>query len=137
MIKYVVIDTNIIVSALLKVNSIPDKIMQMIYGKLITPILNDSILAEYIDVLNRGKFPFDKKDIEKIINIFKNRSLIIEPKKYNNELIDEDDRMFYEVLLASKEKYNSYLITGNIKHFPKDERVLTPREFIDKQQNYL
>lgn len=132
MTKYVVIDTNIIVSALLKVNSIPDKIMQMIYGKLITPILNDSILAEYIDVLNRGKFPFDKKDIEKIINIFKNRSLIIEPKKYNNELIDEDDRMFYEVLLASKEKYNSYLITGNIKHFPKDERVLTPREFMEQ-----
>lgn len=132
MILYAIIDTNIIVSSMLKVDSIPRKIINLISLGIITPLLNEEVLNEYIDVINRDKFPFNKIDIKNIIDLFNNRSLFIKPKLYKDNLIDESDRAFYEVMLATKDEYNSYLITGNIKHFPKDERVLTPREFLEK-----
>lgn len=132
MILYAIIDTNIIVSSMLKVDSIPRKIINLISLGIITPLLNEEVLNEYIDVINRDKFPFNKIDIKNIIDLFKNRGLFIKPKLYKYNLIDESDRAFYEVMLATKDEYNSYLITGNIKHFPKDERVLTPREFLEK-----
>lgn len=53
---YAVIDTNVLVSALLKWNSVPGKIIEMVFTGIITPILNDDILREYREVLFRPKF---------------------------------------------------------------------------------
>lgn len=35
--------------------------------------------------------------------------------------------MFYEVALSSED---SYLVTGNIKHFPKEPFIVTPAEML-------
>lgn len=51
----------------------------------------------------------------------------------NNEAFlfpDKDDIVFYEITLSAKSKETSFLITGNIKHYPKKEFVVTPSEFI-------
>ena len=37
------------------------------------------------------------------------------------------DIVFYEVALS---KAGSFLVTGNIKHFPKNPIVVTPSEFL-------
>lgn len=132
MTKYVVIDTNVIVSALLKINSIPDKILRMVFDKLIIPVLNDAILDEYIEVLNRKKFNFNNFVIELVIDAFRENGLFIETKTADINFVHESDRVFYEIMLAAIEEFDALLITGNIKHFPNDVRVLTPREFIDK-----
>ena len=56
MIYHAVIDTNVIVSSMLKKNSIPDRIVDhALFGKII-PLFDNETLAEYEDVLNRKKF---------------------------------------------------------------------------------
>lgn len=53
---YVVIDTNVLVSALLKHNSIPGAVIDLAFDGPITPVLNAEIEKEYRDVLSRPKF---------------------------------------------------------------------------------
>lgn len=40
---------------------------------------------------------------------------------------DESDRVFYEVSLS---KEDSFLVTGNLKHYPIAPRIVSPSEFI-------
>lgn len=44
---YVVIDTNVLVSAMLRWNSVPGNIMELAFDGLIIPVLNQEIIAEY------------------------------------------------------------------------------------------
>ena len=47
------------------------------------------------------------------------------------ELPDDKDRVFYEVTMEKRKSDETYLTTGNIKHFPRELFILTPREFLD------
>ena len=47
MLLYAVIDTNVLVSAFLKENSIPRYIVDYMYAGKIIPIYNEEIIAEY------------------------------------------------------------------------------------------
>ncbi|MDR0585773.1 MAG: hypothetical protein LBG26_00885 [Treponema sp.] len=47
----------------------------------------------------------------------------------NIKFADEDDKIFYELYKSGEA---IFLITGNIKHFPKEKNIITPREFIEK-----
>lgn len=62
---YTVIDTNVIVSALLSKNpeSNPVKIFTFLIPGRIIPLYNKEITNEYQDVLSRDKFPFRQEDI--------------------------------------------------------------------------
>ena len=46
----------------------------------------------------------------------------------SDEVIDPKDVVFYEVAMS---KDNSYLVTGNTKHFPPVRRVVTPNEMLE------
>lgn len=46
----------------------------------------------------------------------------------SDEVIDPKDVVFYEVAMS---KDNSYLVTGNTKHFPAVRRVVTPNEMLE------
>ena len=61
---YVVLDTNVVVSALLNLSSIPGLILQEALAGRVIPLLHEDILDEYNDVLHRSKFKFDRRDIE-------------------------------------------------------------------------
>ena len=62
---YAVIDTNVVVSALLRLDSNPGKItIESLTGRII-PLLNEEILSEYREVLNRPKFNFSEDVIHK------------------------------------------------------------------------
>ena len=86
-------------------------------------------MVEYTDVLNRDKFKFDKQEIKRFLNFVKKKGVLIIPNKINEELIDEKDIPFYEIVM-DKQVDNSKLITGNIKHFPIKPFIMTPAEFI-------
>ena len=58
---YAVIDTNVIVSALLKWNSVPGVVLQAVFNGFVVPVYNDEILNEYRNVLNRPKFGFSSE----------------------------------------------------------------------------
>ena len=49
---YAVIDTNVLVSAVLKWNSVPGNIIDLTFNDVITPLVNQEILNEYKTVLN-------------------------------------------------------------------------------------
>ena len=57
---YVVLDTNVLVSALLKVGTAPFLVTSEALTGDIIPVLNEEIISEYEEVLNRSKFHFDK-----------------------------------------------------------------------------
>lgn len=126
---YAVIDTNVVVSALFSLNgnSNPANVIRCIlYGK-ITPLYNKEILMEYREVLSRDKFPFEESDIANILDLFVEKGICTERACTDEIFTDIDDLVFYEVALG---KESSYLVTGNLKHFPQKPFVVTPAEMM-------
>ena len=128
---YAVIDTNVLVSAMLRWNSIPGKIMEEAFVGEIVPVLNEEVLKEYMDVLERPKFKFDKESIEAVIKGILKRGIFVNPEKLEEELSDSKDKVFYEIVMEKRKWDDAYLITGNIKHFPDKSFIVTPREMIE------
>ena len=64
---FAIIDTNVIVSALISKHSDSATVIVLdsIFFDIITPIYNDEILYEYSSVLRRSKFNFSEKCIKK------------------------------------------------------------------------
>ena len=100
----------------------------MLSGK-IKPLYNEEILDEYFDVLNRSKFHLSEIRIHELLNFFKENGIDSSRFPYDGEMPDEDDRVFYEVCLS---KEDSFLVTGNLKHFPKEPQVITAAEMMEK-----
>lgn len=128
---YAVIDTNVIVSAFLKSGSIPDKILRHALTGSIIPLLNDEIIEEYRDVLLRNQFGFDRKTIEIFIDELSKRGIFLDREKTDEDFIDLDDIVFYEIVLSARNAVFAYLITGNKRHYPFKPFVVTPREMLN------
>lgn len=126
---YAVIDTNVIVSALItKRSDSPTRlILDYLFSGKIIPIYNDEIIDEYQSVLSRSKFKLSKDLIVSLVEIIRQIGLSIERVQCSEDMPDPKDIVFYEVALA---KESSYLVTGNIKHFPSRSFVVTPAEMI-------
>jgi len=122
----VVVDTNILVSALWTASGNPRKILDMVGRNEIKPCYDYRIIAEYEDVLSRPRFLFSAKDINGMLNRIKSKGFCTIAQKSTQNFVDETDRAFYEVAVSC----DAYLITGNIKHYPDEPFVMTPAEFI-------
>ncbi|MCI9232147.1 MAG: PIN domain-containing protein [Lachnospiraceae bacterium] len=72
---YAVLDTNVIVSAMLKGSSVPGQVAAEALKGDIIPVLNDEIIAEYEDVLKRPKFRFDIKAVKVFSEELKRRAV--------------------------------------------------------------
>ena len=131
MIYFAVIDTNVIVSAMLKKHSIPSQILNFAMNGVIVPILDKRITAEYCTVLSRPKFNFSRDDVENVINEIERHSIYMKPKTINQEFVDVSDKKFYDLLMTVSREHEAYLITGNIKYFPDKFYILTPRQMMD------
>ena len=128
---YAVIDTNVVVSALLSIdaNSNPAVVLRAVLQGRIIPVFNEDILDEYTKVLLRDKFHFDKGNIDIIISHIKRIGLKAERVKILDEIFpDSKDIVFYEIAMS---KEDTYLVTGNAKHFPKKPFVVTPAEMVE------
>lgn len=128
---FAVIDTNVVVSAMLIPDSIPGMVLKYVHTGDLVPLLNKEIMDEYIKVLNREKFGFDNNDIELVISSIKKNAIVLDRTITDEPFVDHKDIVFYEVALTGREDENSYLVTGNIKHFPKKPFVVTPKEMVD------
>lgn len=127
---YAVLDTNVIVSALLSHN--PQSATVQVFGAMfeqkICPMYNDDIIEEYTEVLHRPKFHLPAPMIEAVVNKIKEIGKNSNRIQSMEEFPDLDDAVFYEVALS---KEDAYLVTGNIKHFPKSPIVVTPAEMLE------
>ena len=125
---YAVFDTNVLVSALLssRNNSPTAKLLDYVIDECIILLYNDDILHEYDEVLHRAKFNFSDDRIQIVLDLVKT-GLHLEPTPSGEYFPDEDDRVFYEVALS---KEDSYMVTGNIRHFPSNAIVVSPADMI-------
>ena len=128
---YAVLDTNVIVSAMLKTNSVPGLVAAEALNGDIIPVLNNDIISEYEDVLNRPKFCFDKRAVKVFLNELKKRAVYSDYGMIEDEIPDTKDVVFYAVLMEKRKEDAAYLVTGNLKHFPISTYVVTPREMLD------
>lgn len=127
----IIYDTNVIISSLLSGNedSATVKALDYFYDNKVNLVYSSEIMDEYIDVLNREKFGFDKNKISELLSIIKEKGVNINPEKIEEYNLDIKDKPFYE-LVIDKTVSNKKLVTGNIKHFPNIKEVITPNELV-------
>ena len=126
-----VLDTNVLASGLLSHAGPPGKLVDAIETGLLVPVLSDSILFEYLDVLLRPKFGFEMERIIVLIEALYLSGILVDDLEIDTSgFNDVRDVPFYAATMLE----NSVLITGNLKHFPLDGpvEVLSPRLALDK-----
>jgi putative PIN family toxin of toxin-antitoxin system len=79
----VVVDTNVIVSALINANGVPARVLSLVLGGSIRILYDNRIIFEYTDVLSMKKFGFPKDAINSVIVYIKHSGEFInsEPVK--------------------------------------------------------
>ena len=125
---YAVFDTNVLVSALMTTRQDSPTVLLLDYvldGRIVL-LYNDEILSEYDEVLHRGKFDFSDERIQALIDLVKT-VLHLNRTESSEAFPDSDDRVFYEVALSQE---GGYVVTGNLRHFPKSPIVVTPTQMV-------
>ena len=127
---YVVIDTNVLVSALITKNpeAATAKVVRLLLEQEFVPLYDADIVTEYEDVLHRSKFPILPEVADALISYIVEHGVEASRVSFDESMPDEDDRVFYEVTLS---KEDSFLVTGNLKHYPTSPRVITPADFVN------
>ena len=133
-----VIDTNVLVSALLSENpeSATVQVLRKILKGEIVPLFSRDILSEYSDVLNRSKFGFDPETVDILMTAISEKGIEIDPKPTGATLPDMFDLPFYEVAVEKRNE-GAYLVTGNLKHFPKEPFIVTARQLLEIMDSEL
>ena len=134
MICYAVVDTNVLVSALLssRDDSATVQVISRILDGDIIPVYSNDIIKEYREVLNRKKFSFSPETISYLLLAVEQFGILVEPAPSGIMLPDMKDLPFYEVVLEKRnDSDTAFLVTGNTKHFPAKPFVVTPRELLD------
>ena len=129
---YAVIDTNVLVSALLSrySDSATVQVMDRLLEGEIVPIFSEEILQEYNDVLKRKQFHFSPDIVDALLDYLRIHGQVIVPDSTGAVLPDRKDIPFYEVVM-DKQDEGAYLVTGNLKHYPRENFIVTPREMIE------
>jgi uncharacterized protein len=127
-----VFDTNVIISGVLSPDGTPGKLLDAILDGLCQPVVTDSILAEYEDVLSRPKFRFPAFRIHPLLDAIRSKALYapFAPVERADALPDPDDVIFLEAAFS----LNVPIVTGNARHFPKSVArripILSPAAFL-------
>ena len=126
---YAVIDTNVLVSALITKNpeAATAKVVRLLLDNGFVPMYDADIIAEYQEVLHRSKFPIQPEVADALISYIIEHGASASRVDFAEPMPDEDDRVFYEVSLSNED---SFLVTGNLKHYPVSPRVITPSDFV-------
>ena len=126
----VVLDTNVVVSALLAPDALPVVILDLALQGKVRAALSHRTLAELERVLRRPRFSFEPRKIGSFIALLKARAKLVAPSETLNLCrADPSDNRFLECAQAAKAEF---LITGNKSHYPARHRntaVVNPREF--------
>jgi putative PIN family toxin of toxin-antitoxin system len=128
----IVIDTNVLVSALIQPKGIPASLMDGVALRGATLYISEEILAEYCEVLRRPKFVrIDPAHAIRLFEILAAEAIMIAPNRLATAAPHEPDNRFLECAEAADA---AYLVTGNTRHFPErygNTKIVTPRQFWD------
>lgn len=114
-----VLDTNMLVSALLKPGSVPDRALAAVWKTGAVVLYDQRLADEYRDVLMRPKFKaIDRQRIADFLATLGERGRDLgDVPAWTGAMTDDDDRIFVEVALAGRA---DALVTGNLRHYPTD-----------------
>lgn len=133
-----VLDTNVIVSAFWSDSeaSPPYRIYCAMMANLFVPLFNNTIIAEYDEVLRRERFKFPSWKVDALIDFVKESGERIFPVETDSASFpDPDDKVFYCTALAAQDD-GAVLVTGNVRHFPSAPFVVTPAEFAERLKTF-
>lgn len=127
-----VLDTNVLVSGLLKPYSSSGTVVRLVAEGAIQVVYDIRILNEYREVLLREKFNFDEENVEYFLSQLEAEGFLITANPTRVHLPDRDDEPFLEVAITTEDVP---IVTGNRRHFPKKAcgqlSVLSPSELIN------
>ncbi len=128
---YAVIDTNVLLSALLSKTaaSATVKVLDAVFDGTIIPLYHQNILFEYNEVFHREKFHLQEELIQTVLESICQYGIEVFPQPTGAVLIDMDDLVFYEVAMEKRDD-DAYLVTGNQKHYPFRDFIVTPAEMM-------
>ena len=131
MVYYAVIDTNVLLAALLSKSedSATVKVVDAVFEGTIIPLYHQDILSEYDEVLHREKFHLQETVIRTVLDAVRQYGVEVFPQPTGAVLIDMDDLVFYEVAMEKRDD-DAYLVTGNQKHYPFRDFIVTPAEMM-------
>lgn len=118
----VVVDTNVLVSAMISSDGNEALLMLAINHGLVIPCFCADILREYGNVLSRPKFGFSQSEVQSLIELLRQRGLELGSIAITRISPDPEDDKFIACALAAKAKF---LVTGNKRHFPQDRLPAT------------
>jgi putative PIN family toxin of toxin-antitoxin system len=121
-----VLDTNILISALLSPLGNPAKIYRMFLTGDMDLVVSEGILEEYEDVLYRPRLKIRTADADIVLSAIRQYAETVQPITSDMAIPDEEDRVFYDTAKTA----GVYLVTGNTKHFPQELFIVTPSEFV-------
>lgn len=126
----IVLDTNVLVSAPLKPESYPAHVLNAILNENLTLLYDHRILEEYRRVLLRPRFGFTMEMIEPLLDYLESGGQFVVANYSGRQFEDDEDKKFYEVAVTGRA---DFLVTGNVRHFPNESLIITPREFTEKE----
>ena len=124
----IVLDTNIIISAALSSKGNPAKIIRLIaVNDSMQIYYSHSILDEYKKVLSYERLNLSDEKQTRAVNLIEKNGMCIQPETSDIPLPDESDRIYYDTAKA----VNAYLITGNLRHYPDEPKIVSPARFVE------
>ena len=129
----VVFDTNVLVSAAFKRSGIPAQVLDLITSGIVTPCVSEAVMAEYVDVLARPVLRQHAVRARELLAIMATFAEHVAPTETLTLCPDPDDNRFRE---CAAESGAQYLVTGNLRHFPKEHpfavSIVTPRDLLTR-----
>jgi len=111
----------------------PGRIIDLLSAGAIEVAIDDRIFAEYSNVLERPRFKLNFPDFERIsiLEFIRFNGIHAKTSVVVTDLPDKGDIPFLEIALSLEVP----LVTGNLKHFPKNKihncRIISPADFIN------
>ena len=135
----IVIDTNVIVSALIQ-KGYPYLIVdKLVLSKKVKLCLSKAVWEEYVEVLNREKFSkilSFKSKAEIVLSKIEELASFFEPNLKIRAIKDVSDNKFLELAISGKVEF---VITGNKNDFTMSEykeiKIVSPKEYWELYKN--
>jgi uncharacterized protein len=127
----VVIDTKILVAALLHPEGVPAAVFMLALSGEVQICISDAVFAEYDEVIRRPHFKRGPDVIEATLRSIRQLGHWVTPGVPVEKCTDPDDNVFLECAQAAGAHY---LVTGNKRHFPdrwKKTKVIGARELLE------
>ena len=118
----VVIDTNVLVSALSSPSGNEALLLLAVKQGLVRPCFSPAVLKEYSEVLVRPRFAFSPAEIAALTGLLRQQGDVFYPAPLSGISPDPEDDKFIACALSAQA---DFLVTGNKKDFPKNRLAAT------------